>query len=695
MLGVRFLPNNQGQVSLQNSLPPCQEACPLHQDIRDYLFAIATGDFDQSLKIIKETNPLPFICGTICARHCEDECRRADVDQAVSIRGLKRAAVEFGSSPLPPLVKKTGIGKVAVIGGGPSGLTAASDLAGQGCSVTVFEREQAMGGAVRHYIPLYRLPDEAMDRDIEEIAARGIEFCYGRELGRNLTLDQLEKEGYQAILVALGLPVSRGLDLPGIEGEGILYALPFLKQVKREDFRLTGNPTVIVIGGGNVAMDVARSAVRCGAKKVKVVCLESPAEIPAFPWEIEEAGEEGVEFFYSRGPGEISREKGRITGLVTFKCTSVFDDRGRFSPTLEKECRHYISGDLVIFAIGQGGDPEPLRDQLELDERGRLIYNRRTFATSRRGVFACGEMVTGPGTAVESMADGRLAAAAILSFIKGEAFDAERLVKPVAIEKLEPEVREKIIPMARVEIPMLSPSARVCHFNQAELGFDRMMAMDEARRCLGCIAGAERIDDLCANCLTCLRICPYGVPIINSDGAVEIRNEQCQSCGLCVGICPAYAIKFKLPYIEQAAGSIEPAVKKLLKDRNQEPAVLTITCSYGELGTVETDRATIVRYPCVSKIDSLDLLKAVSLGVDGILVISCPGDREPVACQYKESQFWVNRRISHTCAILTELGLEPERVTLAVLPEPSAESFNRVLEEATQKFKELGPSSVR
>ncbi|HHX87221.1 MAG TPA: FAD-dependent oxidoreductase, partial [Firmicutes bacterium] len=565
------MPSDQEQLSLQNALPPCQEACPLHQDVRDYLFAIATGDFNRALEIIKQTNPLPFICGTICAHHCEDQCRRGDVDKAVSIRGLKRAAVEFGSSRREAPVEKAGeTGKVAIIGGGPSGLTAAYDLAGQGCNVTVFEKEKSMGGAVRHYIPLYRLPDEAVDRDLEEIAAQGVEFSYGRELGQNLFLNQLEKEGYRAILVALGLPVSRGLDLPGAEGEGVLYALPFLKQVKREGFSLTGNPTVIVIGGGNVAIDVARSAARCGAGKVKVVCLESPEEMPAFPWEIKEAKEEGVQFYCSWGPEEIHREEGQITGLVTVKCTSVFDARGKFNPTLNAECRQYISGDAVIFAIGQGGDSEPLRGQLQLDERGRLVYNQQTFATSRRGVFACGEMVMGPGTAVQAMANGRLAARAILSYLQEEDFDPARFGEPSVIEKLDPEVREKIKQIDRKEIPMLEPEDRIRHFKQAELGFDVTAAVCEARRCLGCTAGAERIDELCANCLTCVRICPYGVPVINPDGQVAIRNEQCQTCGLCVGICPAYAIKFRSSYIEQSAASIESAVKDLLLRRNGE-----------------------------------------------------------------------------------------------------------------------------
>ncbi len=696
MFRVRSLPGNPEQIC-QNILPPCQEACPLHQDVRGYLFAIASGDFDGALEIIKRTNPLPFICGTVCAHYCEDQCRRAEVDQPLSIRALKRAAVEYGCSRVLPAKKTAEAGKVAIIGGGPGGLTAAYDLAVRGCRVTVFDREQSMGGALRHYVPLYRLPDEVMDRDIAEIAALGVKFRYGRQLGSNLTLAQLEREGYQAILLALGLPISRKIDLPGVEGEGVFYALPFLNKVKRENFRLENSPGVIVVGGGSVAMDAARCAVRAGAGKVKVICLESPEEMPASPREIKETREEGVEFYCSWGPGEIRRKGGRITGLVAVKCTAVFDAGGRFNPALNRDCRRYIDGDQVIFCIGQEGDPKPLRAELRLDERGRPIFNGQTFAVGRRGVFACGEMITGPATAVQAMANGRLAARAVFCFLQGETPDPAGIENPKTVGKLDPEVRDKIIRIPRMETPVLKPADRIRHFEQAELGLDMSAAMDEARRCLGCLAGAERIAELCPNCLACVRICPYGVPVIRPDGNVEIRSEQCQTCGLCAGICPAQAIRFRAPYIEQAAKSIEPAVKGLLERCGGGPAVLVLTCGYGGFASLQVPDPTwaaMVRYPCVSKIDSLHLLKAFSLGVDGIVVIGCPEDQES-ACPYRDSRFWIDRRIGHTRSLLTELDLEPGRVIGRELAAPSAECFRRALDEAVQKFGELGPSPAR
>lgn len=688
------------QNSVENVLPPCQVACPLHQDVREYLLAIATGDFDRALAIIKETNPLPSICGTICAHHCEDECRRNDVDQPPSIRGLKRFAVENSKVKAPPSGVAPGSrGKVAVIGGGPAGLTAAYDLARQGCAVTVYDRETAMGGAVCHYIPLYRLPDGAIDLDIEEIAEQGVEYKTGFELGRNLSVEQLQKEGYGAVLIALGLPVSRGLDIAGVEGDGVLYALNFLKDVKRNNYRFEGSPTVIVIGGGNVAMDVARSAVRCGAAGVKVVCLESAVEMPAFPWEIEEAKEEGVEFTNSCGPHAIIREEGKIRGLEMIECCSVFDQAGRFSPTYNNDHKTFVTGDLVIFSIGQGGDPEPLKGQVDLDERGRIVFNGKTMSTSRPGVFACGEMVTGPGTAVQSMKNGRVAAQAILAHLDGKDFDSSVPEEPVALEKLDPAVAEKVARVERYAIPMMDPAERVKHFHQAEHGFDVITAINEARRCLTCLAGAERIEELCANCLTCVRICPYDVPIVNEDGTVTIRSEQCQACGLCLSICPAYAIQFRAPLVEEAAAAIEPAVKDLLQRTNGAPAVLLITCGYGsfalpEITGFKADNLAAVRYPCVAKIDTLHLLKAMEGGVDGIIVIGCKED-EQSACPHKDAACWAQKRVAHVNALLEEMGLGAGRVIYREVSASEIGDFGRIVQETAEQFREMAPSPLR
>ena len=678
--------------ALDNIHPPCQSACPLHQGVRDYLLAIATGDFDQALAIIKETNPLPFVCGTICAHHCEDECRRNDVDKPPSIRGLKRFAVEYGrAKPLPPADGPKVSGKVAIIGAGPAGLTAAYDLARSGAEVTIFDREKMAGGAVRHYIPLYRLPDEAIDQDIGEITEQGIAIKYDVELGKDVTIEQLEKEGYKAVLLALGLPVSRGLNIPGADGDGILNALPFLQDVKRSDFKLEGNPTVIVIGGGNVAMDVARSALRAGAAKVKLACLECDEEMPAFEWEIEEAREEGIEFNTSWGPHAIVRENGKITGLSVVECTCVFDDKGIFNPAFNEDNKNVISGDIIIFAIGQAGDPEPVRGEIDIDDRGRIVFDNKKMTTSRKGVFSCGEMVTGPGSAVQAMANGRLAAQAVGGYLQGVPFDSASLEEIAELDKLDTKVAEEITRVARHAIPMISPEERVRHFKQAELGYDVDTAICEARRCLTCAAGAQQDEDLCVHCLTCMRICPYNVPVINEEGKVSVRNEQCQACGLCLSFCPVYAIKFRASYVDDAANAIEPAVQKLVSQRNGKPAILAITCSYGAFALPDfvnkrTDIA-VVRYPCVGKLDSAHLLKAIECGADKVVVVGC-SESDKYNCQYKDVASWSQKKVAHTSELLGMLGMDSDSVSYTELAGEEIGRFEQVVTEAATKPKE-------
>lgn len=684
--------HDKHDLALENIHPPCQSACPLHQGCRDYLLAIATGDFDGALSVIKETNPLPFVCGTICAHHCEDECRRNDVDKPPSIRALKRFAVEYGKAKIqPPADGPKVSGKVAIIGAGPAGLTAAFDLARMGADVTVFDRENAAGGAVRHYIPLYRLPDEAVDQDIEEIAEQGVNFKYGVELGKDISIEKLEKEGYQAILLAMGLPVSRGLNIPGAEGDGVLNALPFLQSVKRDDFKFEGSPTVVVIGGGNVAMDVARSAVRAGAGKVKLTCLECDEEMPAFDWEIEEAREEGVEINTSWGPKAIVRENGKITGLEVIECSCVFDDEGRFNPTMNEDNKEVLAGDIVIFSIGQGGDPEPVRGEIDIDDRGRVVFNGRSMTTSRKGVFGCGEMMMGPGTAVQAMANGRVAAQAMARYLEGAPFDSAELAEVPVLDKLDQKVVDEIDKCERLAVPMMSPEERARHFKQAELGYDVETAIREARRCLTCAAGACQDEELCVHCLTCVRICPYDVPVINEDGKVTIRNEQCQACGLCLSACPVYAIHFRAPYVESAVNSIEPEVQKALAKRNGEPVMLAVTCAYGayampEFVNKEHKNVAVVRYPCVGKLDSLHLLKAFELGVDGVVVVGC-GESEKFDCQYKDIASWTEKRVGHACDLLESLGMERERVTYTELAGDEIDKFDQVIAEAAEKLK--------
>ncbi len=689
--------NNAGLVEGVSGLPPCQAACPIHQEAREYLRLIAIGDFDRSLEVVKRVNPLSSVCGTICAHHCEDECRRHNVDEPLSIRGLKRAAVEYGKAHIqaPPADENK---KVAIIGSGPAGQIAAFDLALQGCKVVVFEREKDLGGAPRNFIPLYRLPDETVDKDIEDLKKMGVEFKPGVEFGTDITLDNLKNDGFKAVLVAAGLCASRGLPISGADHEDVLMALQFLRTSKRDDYRLDGRE-VIVIGGGNVAMDVARSAVRCGASKVRLACLEAHEEMPAFSWEIEEAEEEGVEFHCSWGPSSIMIEGGKITGLESKECTAVFDEAGNFSPCFNEENKQTIPGDTVIFAIGQASELEAIKNAgLAVNERGNLIYDPHTLQTSVEGVFACGEVAAGPSTAVKAMAHARVAALAVQHYLEGKPFLSSMVEEEEALPELATDVAEKVKKSPRREIPMLTPEERSDNFKPIEKGYTMAMAVWESRRCLGCAAGAQRVVEKCADCLTCLRTCPYDVPVVGPEGGVMIRDHQCQACGLCLTVCPNLAIEFRTPYILEAEDQMEQAVPEAVAARNGSPAVAVLSCALGAYALPEFNEGflknkpaniSVVKFPCISKIDTTHILKAFELGADRVIVAGCSED-EVDDCPFQKTMFWAQGRVNRVKGFLKELGMEEVQLALCSFTPEEVASFGDAVGEVLQKMNEPG-----
>ncbi len=678
-------------------IPPCEAGCPIHQEVREYLRLIAVGDFDRSLEAVMRANPLASVCGTICAHHCEDECRRQNVDEPLSIRVLKRAAVEHGKADFPTSKPANGK-KVAVIGSGPAGLIAAFDLVLEGYGVTVFEREKDLGGAPRNFIPLYRLPDETIDLDIENLKKVGVEFKAGVEFGTDIGVEDLKNGGYGAVILALGLTASRGLPIPGADHEDVLLALEFLRASKREGYRLDGRE-VIVIGGGNVAMDVARSAVRCGASKVRLACLESYDEMPAFSWEIEEAEEEGVELNCSWGPDAIKVENGRISGMETKECTAVFDEEGRFSPCFNEEKKTFIPGDLVIFAIGQASDLEMVKKVgIPLDERGNLVYDRDTMKTPVEGVFACGEVATGPSTAVQAMANAKITVLCVDSYLKGKTFVADQVQEEEPLPELAEDVAETVKKIDRQQVPMVSPEVRCQNFLPIERGYSMAMAVWESRRCLGCGAGAQRVVEKCADCLTCLRTCPYNVPVVGDEGGVLIRDFQCQACGLCLTVCPNLAIEFRSPYISEAEEQMRPALDKLKASRNGSPAVLILSCAYGAYALPEfnegflrskPDSVEVVKFPCISKIDTTHILKAFSGGADSVLVAGCAEDNQE-DCPFQKTMYWAGHRVTRVKSLLEEMGLEGDRLSLVALTPDEVSNFGEAVVENMEKFKELG-----
>jgi len=649
-------------------IAPCAAACPVHTDTRGYTEAIVRGDYEGALELLLDANPFSSVCGRICHHPCEAACRRSKVDAAVGLRALKRFIVESTEDyrlGRRGAVEVTRAERVAVIGAGPSGLTAAHDLAKQGYAVTVFERDAAAGGMLGETIPRYRLPYEAVQEDIEDIVALGVELRTGVGVGRDTTLDELKAEGFDAILLATGLSESHTLGIPGIDSEGVLLAMPFLRAA-RLGTPLDVGRRVVVIGGGNVAFDVARTARRLGAEEVTCACLESQEEVPAHEWEIEEALEEGVRLMPSWGPRAVMAEEGRVVGVELQRCTRAFDEEGRFSPEFDAGNITTLLADVVILSIGQRADLTCIEGSAVREERpGRLDYSPETLATSEPGVFACGEVSTGPGSAVEAVRDGHRAAKAVAHYLQtGELLEQE-YTPPPTVGDIPDNVAERIRERSPVPVRRRSADERVAGFGDFEEAYTEAEARAEAQRCLACTAGAIVDEDRCAGCLTCVRICPYGVATVEKTAIMP--EEMCQACGLCAAECPAAAVALQ----RFGANKMRDALKVLLATVPEKdlprPLIVSYCCVFEVTsrefvrrhtdGLAEAGTARVM-VPCVARLSIPDLLAPLELGADGVVVISC-ADGE---CMHPTAEERLSGRIGRVKAFLEEIGMSTERL---------------------------------
>ncbi|MHC1590301.1 MAG: FAD-dependent oxidoreductase [Candidatus Hecatellaceae archaeon] len=468
-------------------LVPCKYACPAGVDVPKYVYLVSKGRFAEAAAIIREKVPLPNILAHACSRPCENVCRRGKVNESVSICALKRFAMENDSEIWRQklrVAEPTGK-KVAIIGSGPAGLTAAYYLARLGHSVSIFEEMPEPGGMLRYGVQEYRLPKEVVEKDLKEILSLGVEIRTGVVFGQNLTFESLRDQGFEAILLAVGLQSSRRLKVEGSELEGIMGGLDFLRDVRLGKIKsLKGE--VLVIGGGNVAMDVALTALRLGAGRVQVVCLEKPEEMPAFPWEIEQAVEEGIAIHNSYGVKRILGENGRVASVELMRCLSVFDEEGKFNPTFDETVTKTVKADTLILAIGQAPDFSWLKtDQIKISEAGTIQVNTNTMQTDIPGVFACGDIVNGPASIVEAVASGRNAAFAIDRYLGGTGTLEDSFADIGEISHWLGR-EEGFAYKPRVKMPRLPLEKRKGNFAEVELGFNEKMAVEEAGRCLRC-----------------------------------------------------------------------------------------------------------------------------------------------------------------------------------------------------------------
>ncbi|NLC76790.1 MAG: NADH-quinone oxidoreductase subunit NuoF [Clostridia bacterium] len=470
--------------SLFNS--PCQNACPAGVDVPIYIDLIRQKKFLEAYQVIKEANPLPLVCGRVCNHPCEGKCNRAKLDEALAIRELKRFVADYAlAGPLPveteaPAKREA---KVAVIGSGPAGLTCAYYLARKGYPVTVFEALPVAGGMLAVGIPEYRLPKDLLQKEIESIKAVGVEIRTGCRVGKDVSVEQLRVEGYQAFFVATGAHRDLQLSVPGVELEGVLAGATFLRQVNLGSQMDLSGKAVIVVGGGNVAIDAARTALRLGAKQVQILYRRQKADMPALPEEIREAEREGITIHPLVNPKAILGAGGKVTGVECLRYKGgEFDRSGRRKPVPIEGSEFVLPADYVIAAIGQTMEEEPIGAVgLPVTEAGTVRAEADCSLKGIEGFFAAGDCVTGPATVVEAIQGGKKAAEAIDKYLGG---DGIVIPRQDIVRKLSGELLEQEQP--RVRPASLEVSGRLGGFAEVELGYTEDQAVQEACRCLRC-----------------------------------------------------------------------------------------------------------------------------------------------------------------------------------------------------------------
>ncbi|MFC1725304.1 NAD(P)-binding protein [candidate division KSB1 bacterium] len=574
--GVKLqLPDSETSFPIQEiTSSACRVACPAGVNIKAYLGAISRGDFQKALDIVKETNPLPGICGRVCTHPCESECRRGEFDDALSICGLKRFIADYelthGTKEIQPCerIRKE---KVAIVGCGPAGLTAANDLIRSGYGVTIFEELPVRGGMLVTGIPSYRLPRDVIQAEIDDIVKLGVEIKTNSKIEN---VDPLFKDGYNAVFLAVGAHKGLKMNIPGEDDfEGVIDCINFLRKINRGEHDKPGNK-VIVIGGGNSAIDSARSALRLGCSDVHIVYRRSRKEMPASEEEINEAIAEGVKIAYLAAPIKIIGKNGKVTGM---ECTKMElgepDSSGRRRPVPVQGSEFIIDADIIVPAVSQKPDIDCFKSSaIEINKWDSFEVDDNSLMTSKPGVFAGGDAVTGPNTVIDAIAAGHRAAHAIDLYLQGLPF--EDIGKPEFVQREFVPEMFTLEQEARLHAQKIPVEDRKVSFIEVELTLNEEQAMREAKRCLRC--------GPCVECIHCIKECGkrvvgistergrelfmvYGLPkdlrlneevharlsvhgMGDADVKIEpvvseVNEELCRGCSQCERVCDYNAIK--------------------------------------------------------------------------------------------------------------------------------------------------------
>ena len=504
---------------------PCKTACPAHIAVQGYLKLAAQGKYKEALQLIKRDNPFPAVCGRICNRRCEDACTRGTIDQAVAIDEVKRfiaqqdlnAETRFVPEKVIPKVDGEFEEKIAIIGGGPAGLSCAYYLAEKGYRPTVFEKEKQPGGMLMHGIPEFRLEKDVIEAEIDVLRALGVEFHCGVEVGRDVTIPELREQGYKGFYVAIGLQSGGRLGVPGEDAEGVKAGIELMREVNLEGKKeLSGR--VVVIGGGNIGADVARTALRCGAEKVSLYCLEDYDSMPMGVEDRTECEEDGIEIHAGWGQTEILAENGRCSGIRFRKCLSVRNAEGRFAPTFDDNTTEEVPCDMVLYCIGQKVDWKGLLTgtAVELNPNGTAKADPVTYQTAEPDLFVGGDVYTGQKFAIDAIAAGKQGAVSLHRWVQ----DATLTIGRDKREFIELDKNNLLLEEASYDN---TPRQRIGYnetlrktFKDGRVAFTEEQVKAETARCLGC--GASVVDpNKCIGCGICTTRCAFDAIHLHRD----------------------------------------------------------------------------------------------------------------------------------------------------------------------------------
>ena len=504
---------------------PCKTACPAHIAVQGYLKLAAQGKYKEALQLIKRDNPFPAVCGRICNRRCEDACTRGTIDQAVAIDEVKRfiaqqdlnAETRFVPEKVIPKVDGEFEEKIAIIGGGPAGLSCAYYLAEKGYRPTVFEKEKQPGGMLMHGIPEFRLEKDVIEAEIDVLRALGVEFHCGVEVGRDVTIPELREQGYKGFYVAIGLQSGGRLGVPGEDAEGVKAGIELMREVNLEGKKsLSGR--VVVIGGGNIGADVARTALRCGAEKVSLYCLEDYDSMPMGVEDRTECEEDGIEIHAGWGQTEILAENGRCSGIRFRKCLSVRNAEGRFAPTFDDNTTEEVPCDMVLYCIGQKVDWKSLLTgtAVELNPNGTAKADPVTYQTAEPDIFVGGDVYTGQKFAIDAIAAGKQGAVSLHRWVQ----DATLTIGRDKREFIELDKNNLLLEEASYDN---TPRQRIGYnetlrktFKDGRVAFTEEQVKAETARCLGC--GASVVDpNKCIGCGICTTRCAFDAIHLHRD----------------------------------------------------------------------------------------------------------------------------------------------------------------------------------